>query len=174
VEQILESVRKKKPLKKLNPLPESITLRPAGPKDVHAMAVLYREVFESYPFPIHDPGYLRETMESHVDYFVAETTDGLVGISSAEKDVENSNVEMTDFAVHPSARGHGLAMHLLKQMEAAMREQQIQTAFTIARAGEGGMNATFARLGYHFGGQLVNNTQICGRLETMNVWHKSL
>jgi beta-lysine N6-acetyltransferase len=36
------------------------------------------------------------------------------------------------------------------------------------------MNKTFAALGYRYGGTLVNNTQICGDLESMNVWHKPL
>ena len=48
------------------------------------------------------------------------------------------------------------------------------TGYTIARALSPGMNITFARAGYRFGGLLWNNTQICGRLEPMNIWYKSL
>jgi hypothetical protein len=36
------------------------------------------------------------------------------------------------------------------------------------------MNITFARAGYRYAGTLVNNTQICGQLESMNVWYKPL
>jgi hypothetical protein len=45
--------------------------------------------------------------------------------------------------------------------------------YTIARAISVGMNITFARCGYDFGGTLVNNTQIAGRIESMNVWYKN-
>ena len=38
----------------------------------------------------------------------------------------------------------------------------------------GGMHITFARRGYRFGGTLVNNTDISGQIESMNVWYKTL
>ncbi len=50
----------------------------------------------------------------------------------------------------------------------------IKTVFTIARAKSPGMNITFARSGYDYGGTLVNNTNISGQIESMNVWYKSL
>lgn len=171
---LLEKIRRKAPLAQLKPLPDEVRLRAAAESDLPEMAEIYRQVFESYPFPIHDPDYLQETMESHVDYFVAESGGRLLGVSSAEKDVAQANVEMTDFAVLPAVRGTGMALHLLERMEQAMRGQGIQTAFTIARACSPGMNSTFVRLGYAYGGSLINNTQICGRLETMHVWHKPL
>jgi len=37
-----------------------------------------------------------------------------------------------------------------------------------------GINKIFACSGYLFGGTLLRNTQICGRLESMNIWHKRL
>ena len=55
-----------------------------------------------------------------------------------------------------------------------MKSSGILNAYTIARAISPGMNITFARLGYHYGGRLVNNTQISGGLESMNIWYKSL
>ena len=36
------------------------------------------------------------------------------------------------------------------------------------------MNITFARQDYVLAGTLVNNTNISGSLESMNVWYKSL
>jgi hypothetical protein len=44
--------------------------------------------------------------------------------------------------------------------------------FTIARARSTGMNVTFAKNGYSFAGTLINNTNISGRIESMNVWYK--
>jgi putative beta-lysine N-acetyltransferase len=81
---------------------------------------------------------------------------------------------MTDFATMPPERGKGLAAMLLWHMEDAMSCEGFFTAYTIARAASFGMNMAFAKCGYTFGGRLTNNTNIGGRLETMNVWFKSL
>lgn len=152
----------------------SLHQRPCTTDDADAMAGVYRQVFESYPFPIHDPAYIRQTMASHVVYFGARRGSELVALSSAEMDRESASVEMTDFATLPSHRGSGIAVWLLSAMEAAMNERGIATAYTIARAASYGMNITFARMGYAYAGRLVNNTHIFGRLESMNVWYKSL
>lgn len=158
-----------------SPLDDSIyQLRPCTESDLDEMARLYGRVFPSYPFPIYDPAYLAETMESHVDYFCIEREGKLLALSSAEMDLENGNVEMTDFATLQVGRGNGLALHLLKRMEVAMRDKGLKTAYTIARAASAGMNITFAKGGYTFGGRLKNNTNISGRIESMNIWYKSL
>jgi beta-lysine N6-acetyltransferase len=146
----------------------------AEPEHAEELGRLYREVFDSYPFPIHDPGYLRETMDDHVRYFCALDGGSIVAASSAEMDREERNVEMTDFATLPGRRGGGIAVHLLRRMEEEMRRLGMLTAYTIARSASPGMNITFARCGYAFGGRLVNNTDISGRIESMNVWHKTL
>jgi putative beta-lysine N-acetyltransferase len=149
-------------------------LRPCLESDADAMAELYATVFPSYPFPIHEPDYLIETMRTHVAYFGIEVDGKLVALSSAEMDRNGQNAEMTDFATHPDWLGNGFAAHLLAAMEPAIAQLGIKTAYTIARAASPGMNTTFARLGYIYGGRLINNTQISGRIESMNVWHKSL
>jgi len=137
-------------------------------------AQLYDMVFDSYPFPIHDPAYIRETMHSHVRYFGIFDGQRLVALSSSEIDATARNVEMTDFATLPEYRSKGLAGFLLDHMDTAMREAGLLTAYTIARAVSFGMNITFARAGYAYGGTLINNTNIAGKLESMNIWHKQL
>ncbi len=164
--------------KDANPIPPRLDaayrVRPCTPGDADAMAEIYRIVFASYPFPIHDPAYLIETMNSHVDYFGIETGGRLIALSSAEQDTEAATVEMTDFATHPDWLGNGFGRHLLARMEQEMKAKNIKTAHTIARAASPGMNITFGRAGYTFGGRLKNNTNISGRIESMNVWHKPL
>jgi putative beta-lysine N-acetyltransferase len=81
---------------------------------------------------------------------------------------------MTDFATLPEFRGHGLALHLLQLMEEVVQSRGIRSLYTIARSYSFGMNITFARNGYSFGGTLTNNTDIFGELESMNVWHKCM
>jgi len=154
--------------------PPGATLRRCRPGDAATMAEVYATVFPTYPFPINDPAYLRETMASHVVYFGVWLESGLVALSSAEMDADARNAEMTDFATLPDYRGRGLATLLLEAMEAAMHDREMATAYTIARAPSFGMNITFARMGYRFAGRLINNTNIAGRFEDMNVWYKHL
>jgi len=155
-------------------LPEGFSFFRCRPEHVEEMSRLYQEVFPSYPFPIHDSGYLLETMESHIDYFGILHGGDLISLASSEMDALGSNVEMTDFATLPEFRGRGLAQFLLQEMEDAMIGVGMLTAYTIARAVSPGMNITFSRRGYLYGGTLVNNTQISGSIESMNIWYKSL
>ena len=68
----------------------------------------------------------------------------------------------------------GLARQLLVFMEAQMISKGLTTAYTIARARSIGMNITFAQQEYQYNGRLINNTQISGQTESMNVWSKPL
>ncbi|WP_238480282.1 putative beta-lysine N-acetyltransferase [Mangrovibacterium lignilyticum] len=143
--------------------------------DCGKMANLYQQVFKSYPFPIFDPEYLKETIqEGQVIYFGVWAGAELVGLSSAELDRGNRNAEMTDFAVLPSYRGHKLALYLLQEMEKEMTAEGFRVLYTICRLKSPGMNKTFINSGYRFGGVLVNNTQIAGQIESMNVFYKNI
>lgn len=147
---------------------------PLGEEHLGEMAQLYDEVFESYPFPIHKPEYLLETMRDNVYYFGIFSKGNLVGLSSSETDRSNLNTEMTDFAVHPSYRKQNLAYYLLRHMEKEMKSLGFKTAYTIARLNSPGMNKTFMKAAYKYSGTLINNTQISGSLESMNIWYKKL
>jgi putative beta-lysine N-acetyltransferase len=142
--------------------------------DVEAMASIYKTVFQTYPFPIHDPSYLLDSMQKDVDYFGAEKKGDLVALSSAEVDEKALNVEMTDFATLPKWRGKSLSINLLLRMEKEMKKKEIKMAYTIARAASIGMNIVFSKLGYKFGGRLKNNTNISGNVESMNIWYKRI
>lgn len=149
-------------------------LRQCTKDDIPVMIEIYKKIFPTYPFPIHDPEYLIKTMKNDVDYFCVESKGKLVALSSAEKDNSTTSAEMTDFATLPDWRGNGLAIHLLKKMEKSIKKQGFSTAFTIARSASAGMNITFSKSGYTYGGRLINNTNISGKIESMNVWHKKL
>lgn len=143
-------------------------------KDSNAaeLAKLYDQVYDSYPFPITKIDYIKKTMKSNVDYFGVFFDKKLIAASSSEKDMDAANTEMTDFATLTGYRGLGLATALLQTMEPEMKKLKIKTYFTIARALSPGMNITFARSGYRYSGTLINNTQIAGHIEPMNVWYK--
>lgn len=174
VEQTLEVALEKPLLEGLPALEPPLRCRQMRSADTPQMAELYRQVFASYPFPIHDERYLEQTMREDVMYFGIWEQDRLIALASAEVDRNGGNAEMTDFATRPEYRGKGLANYLLAQTEKAASRRGIKTAYTIARAYSPGMNITFARNGYTFSGTLTHNTQISGKLESMNVWYKPL
>jgi beta-lysine N6-acetyltransferase len=145
------------------------------PENSKQIAAIFKRVFETYPFPVHDPEYILKTMRSNAArYFGIWDKQKLTGVSTAETDMTNKNVEMTDFAVLPEYRGQKMAFHLLAFMEKEMKASGIKTAYTIARLKEFGMNRTFIKSGYKYTGTLVNNTNIGGSIESMNIFYKKL
>ncbi|MBG0775187.1 MAG: putative beta-lysine N-acetyltransferase [Desulfovibrionaceae bacterium] len=184
VARVLAVARKRAPDATPGVPPHAPEIRALGPEHARDMARAYGAVFRSYPFPIHDPAFLRAQMDGDARFFGvldAEGRDGaradghaFAALASAEMDPAGGSVEMTDFATLPAHRGRGLAGALLARMEAAMRRRGLRTAYTIARARSTGMNVVFARAGYAFSGTLWNNTHIAGGLESMNVWSKPL
>ncbi|WP_051434669.1 putative beta-lysine N-acetyltransferase [Desulfonatronum lacustre] len=155
-------------------LPRDARIVPLGPDQAEDMAKVYRAVFDSYPFPIFDPAYLRNSMTGTTRFYGVLIQDRLAALASAEVDPETGSAEMTDFATLPEFRGRKLAGILLAHMTERMRDLGLSTLYTIARAESYAMNVTFARAGYVFGGTLPNNTHIGGGLESMNVWHLAL
>lgn len=153
-------------------LPSDYTFKICSPLDAAKIAGVYKKIFETYPFPIYDQKYIIKTMNRNVIYFSIWKKNSIIALSSSEMDLKSKNVEMTDFATLPEYRGKGFSLYLLKQMEKKMSKKEIKTAYTIARALSFGMNKTFAKMGYIYGGTLKNNTNICGRLESMNVCYK--
>lgn len=174
VQEVLAASRTQGALRPLVPLPTGCSAQVAREEDADEMAEIYRTVFATYPFPIHDPGFLKSTMNGNTEYFCVRNGNKIIALSSSEMDLSSRSAEMTDFATLPEYRGQGLALNLLQLMEEAMFSRGIRSLFTIARAYSFGMNITFARDGYSFGGTLTNNTNISGSLESMNVWHKAL
>lgn len=155
-------------------LARNLRLRRLTTDDCSAMADVYRQVFASYPFPIHDPAYLRDTLAENILYWGVFEQEQLLAISSAETYPADLNAEMTDFATLPEFRGAGFAQVLLAEMETELKRRNYHTAYTIARSYSFGMNITFAKHGYRFSGTLTHNTDISGQLESMNVWYKRL
>lgn len=143
--------------------------------NIEAIARIFKQVFKTYPFPVHDPGYILKTMQEYgTEYFGIFEGEKLIGVSSAEIDVKNKNAEMTDFAVLPEYRGQSLALQLLHNMEQVMKAANIKTCYTIARLNQPGMNKTFLNSDYKYTGTLVNNTNIGGSIESMNILYKHI
>ena len=150
-------------------------IRILNSNDVGQITDVYKKVFETYPFPVFEPRYILKTMEDKsVHYFGIFDKTKLIGISSAEIDVANKNAEMTDFAILPEYRGQNMGYKLLNIMENEMKALNIKTLYTIARLKSPGINIIFLKNGYKLSGFLINNTNISGKIESMNVYYKSL
>lgn len=159
---------------KLSELGSEYEMRLLEHKDANQLAELYKIVFETYPFPIHDPEFLKEMMDDNIEYWGIFLGEKLISAASSEQYKSESVVEMTDFATNPDYLGKGFALHLLKRMEQSMIEKGYKTLYTIARSLSPAMNITFAKDNYKFAGTLVNNTNIFGKIEPMNVWYKPI
>jgi putative beta-lysine N-acetyltransferase len=157
------------------PLPDGYSLVAATDEHIPALVTLYREVFATYPSPLTHPDYIQQTMRRHVAYrAVMDPSGTLVSAASAEIDDKHSNAELTDCATFKTQRGKGLMYALLTALEDDLRKRGIMTGYTLARARSVGMNRVFYRLGYEYSGRLLNNCDIYGEFEDMNIWVKRL
>lgn len=159
-------------------LPKGFKYEMCNESHIHQITDLYSQIFDSYPFPINDPEYIKKTMNENFIYFSIMKDDKIVALSSSEMDMDLQNVEMTDFATLPEYQSNGLALYLLYAMENEMKKRNMKIAYTISRAMSHGINILFAKMGYKYGGILTNNTNISTSrtvpFESMNVWYRHI
>ncbi len=173
LKDVLDLAKKKHSIEEIE-LDYGYTIESLNESNCDQMANLYMSVFESYPFPIFNTEYLKETMKENIKYIGIFYKKKLVGIASAETYNNYKVAEMTDFAISKEFRGKNLALHLLIKLEELMINEGYKVLYTIARAESYGMNITFSKLGYDYCGMLKNNTNISGKIESMNVWSKKI
>jgi beta-lysine N6-acetyltransferase len=156
------------------PCPSGYEIRLAKRDDIAELIELYRGIFETYPSPLLHPSYL-ETVFLHETLFAVCTRDGeIVSAASAELHHDVRAAELTDCATKNSARGLGLMSHILALLEREIASKGYICAYTMARSRSYGMNNVFHLLGYEFLGRLINNCDIFGDYEDMNIWVKDL
>ncbi|MDA3893593.1 MAG: putative beta-lysine N-acetyltransferase [Salinivirgaceae bacterium] len=151
-----------------------LKLRRLDKTNIERIVEIYRDVFLSYPFPIHNPDYILKTMDNDVQYYGAEKGGNIIAIASCEIDFMEKNAEMTDFATDLAFLGNNLSFFLLKHMEDEMKKQGLKTLYTIARLKSIPMNKTFIRHNYTYSGTLIKNTNIAGTIESMNIYYKHI
>lgn len=164
-------------------LPPEFTWEICDERHIYQIADVYKKVFKTYPFPIHDPQYIKKTMDENFIYFNIQKNGEIIAVSSCEIDDISKTVEMTDFATLPDYQRNGFAFYLLNQMENMIKNMNIRIAYTISRAISCGINKIFIKSGYIYGGTVINNTNISTidndstndmSFESMNVWYKML
>ena len=149
-------------------------IRKADEPDIASLAGFYGIQFPNYPFPLSSAQYISVTMKTNVDYMIITDKGKIIAAASAEKDLDELNAEMTDFAVNPEYRGYGLAGKLMNALEAHLKNGPVKTLYTIARLNSAAMNAVFKSSNYKYSGTLINNTNISTGIESMNIWYKHL
>ena len=155
-------------------LPEDYSLRFAEVEDAHELAKLYGEIFETYPTPMNDAGYIKKVMEEGTIFSVIQYEGSIVSAASAEVCEMYHNAEMTDCATIPHHRKHGFMKVLISSLEQELIRKNIYCSYSLARSLSMGMNAVFHQLGYEYGGRLTKNCNIWDKYEDMNIWGKDL
>ncbi len=153
-----------------NNLPYSI--RTATQQDIEEIVVLFSTVFSTYPTPVYDEEYIRQTMNGKILYKVAESEGKIIGIASADMDMENRNAEMTDCATYPEYRGKGVLSNIIYELESELKHRDFITLYSLSRAVNTGINMVLCKHQYKYRGRLINNCNICGAFEDMNIWIK--
>jgi len=153
---------------------DRILIRDAEERDIPRMIGLFKEIFETYPSPVFDADYLRNSMQTKTMFKVAIMDGEILSIASADMDLKNNNAEITDCATKPIHRGKGLLTYLIAQLEESLRQKEFKTLYSLSRAIEPGINKALWKMHYEYSGRLVNNCDICGGFEDMNIWVKRL
>jgi beta-lysine N6-acetyltransferase len=154
--------------------PHDYQLKKADETCAEKLSALYQQVFQIYPTPLHDPEYIKKTMQEGTIYYGFLFQDNIVSAASAEMNTFYKNAELTDCATLKEHRKYGLMKLLLQELELELKSQGIFCAYSIARALSFGMNAALYQLGYSYRGRLMNNVYIYDKLENMNMWVKDL
>lgn len=155
-------------------LPSGYTVRAASAADAEALAQLYDTVFQTYPTPMNEAAYIRKVMEAGTIFYVAENAGRIVSAASAEVNGTYHNAEITDCATYVEHRKYGLMRHLVRALEAELRQRHLYCVYSLARSLSFGMNAVFHQLGYMYSGRMANNCNIYDKLEDMSVWVKDI
>lgn len=149
-------------------------IRMARREDIPGLLQLYGQIFETYPSPLNERDYLETVFQKDYLYVVAEKDNQVVAAASAELFQKKRAAELTDCATEPGSRGKGLMAGILRKLQGELLSRGYICAYTMARARSFGMNRVFYQMGFSFTGRLVNNCDIFGDLEDMNIWVKKL
>ncbi|OOM81370.1 putative beta-lysine N-acetyltransferase [Clostridium sp. BL-8] len=150
------------------------TIRNANKNDIKEMIKLFSTVFSTYPSPIYDEEFLKETMNKKVLYKIAIYDEKIISIASADMDIENLNAEITDCATYPAYGGNGVLSNIIHSLECDLKAKGFMTLYSLSRAINPSINYVLSKHNYTFTGRMVNNCNICGTFEDMNIWVKNI
>ncbi|MTI49780.1 putative beta-lysine N-acetyltransferase [Sporosalibacterium faouarense] len=155
-------------------LEKDYEIKIAKKEDIPKIVKLYDEVFKTYPIPLNNMNYVNTLMENDVLFMYIEHKGQIVSAASADMDTLHKNAEITDCATNNKHRGKGLMSIIINNLEKEMIKRDIVCLYSIARSVSFGMNKVFKKQGYSYTGRLINNCNICGKFEDMNLWVKKI
>lgn len=171
---LIENLMSKKLETKTNVLGLGHECRLATLEDIPQLVELYATIFESYPSPLTHADYLKTVFDKKSIFCVVTYEGKVVAAASGEMNHSYRAAELTDCATLKSFRGLGLMTVILTKIEQELIKKGFVCGFTMARARSFGMNNVFYQMGYEFMGRLVNNCDIYGAYEDMNIWVRIL
>ncbi len=152
---------------------DDIIIRDAKKSDINQMIFLFKKVFKTYPSPIFDANYLNEILGKKVLFKIAVKQKEIICIASADIDFVHNNAEITDCCTNPIFRGKGLLTNLIIELEKTLNNSNIGTLYSLSRATEPGINKVLWKMQYKYSGRMLNNCNISGDFEDMNIWVKN-
>lgn len=154
------------------PLPPEYGYCTPSNRDIPALTGIFKQVFATYPSPVDQPDYLAAVLGKTALFKAVKKGCQIVSVAAAEVNWANANAEITNCATLPDCRGAGFMLGLIDELEKECWDRGINCLYSLARASSYGMNLVFHRLGYRFRGTLINNCNISGGYEDMNIWVK--
>jgi putative beta-lysine N-acetyltransferase len=175
-DEIVELARSKADTSVTEVVPEELTVSRASPEDAEPIAELMQSVFEDYSEEISAERLKQLIGRGGSAFRVAKTETGrIVAAAAIRLDLGRRTGEVTDCVTHPDHRGRGLMASLVLGLEKdAAARFGVTDLYSLARAGEPGINIVLARLGYEYTGRLVKNCRMPEGWESMNIWCKSI
>lgn len=150
-------------------LPHEIELTILDESFAEQISQLLTQVFTSYPSPVEDPQYILTLIQDGNIFAGAFSQEKLISVAAAYPDPILNRCEMTDCATLEEYRGLSLSERLLWILEQEVQKLGSFVLYTLARAQSYGMNRVFHKLGYNYQGRLINNCDIAGSFEDMNI-----
>jgi putative beta-lysine N-acetyltransferase len=138
------------------------------------LAALNQRVFSSYPYPIFERNYLEECQADDYEFFGLYRDGHLVEAAILHLKEGDAYAEIIDFVIPLECKGQNLSYHLLKAIRDFIASKGIKTIFSSIRATSYGLNITFRKQGYRYGGTLINNTRVGNSMQSMNIWYLHL
>ncbi|WP_163539465.1 putative beta-lysine N-acetyltransferase [Gracilibacillus sp. YIM 98692] len=172
--KVFDVIQKRQQISTNFELPTGYQMRWADLKDAKQMANLYQTVFQSYPTPMNDPVFIEEMMQSDVYFLVVQHNGMIVSACSADILPHFRSAELSDCATYPEHRAKQLLSYQVAHLIPKVKKMGIRTLFSYSRANSVGMNLVNVKHGFTFGGRMVQNSNIAGSMENMNIWYKVL
>ena len=148
-------------------------IRYAEESDAKQMVELFSNIFSTYPDSLFDEEYLKETINKKVLYKVAIYNGKIISAASAYLNEENLNAEITNCATHPNYRSKGVLSSIISSLESDLKTMGYMGLYSLSRATCTGINFVLSKNNYKFRGRLINNCNIYGNFEDMNIWVKN-